>query len=424
MVPEHPSQNDRDWLTTQLAEFIARAGWERFALAPLIRASASYFPDRYVHGPAGVRTVARRLLRHAGVSDVGVHVVDVREAESERPERLIPRTDIQFVALADNVLELDLVELGAAEDVVPILAHCVARAYRVHRDLDVAPSAGPYRRAEQRTPPEDEGLETQLGTVAAVYLGFGILAANGAERYRAAGKQTGYWATTEWVHDSVGGLDASAVSYLLALQLVVRDVDDASAASVVSELAPNQASDVREWMAVLRPDAAALRSTLGMATPPRDWPAEWKPVLEPLGDDADDDAGIERPETLRARDTAKRNAGRPVFRVRRDRSPLAGTIGALVAIPLAVGLASIDVPDFVLAVPFLVCIAVGVRLGRAMRNDFCSDPRCEGALKVGDAECPRCGGRVAGEIGSQSERLAAEEALEEREQGPLDDEDA
>ena len=427
MLPEHPSADDRSWLTDELTQLIARAGWERFALAPLIRATESFFPDRYVHGPAGVRTVGLRMLRHAELDEFRMRVVDRRVAESQRPDVLLDRTDIQFGGLAENVLAIELVALGAPADVVPGLAHSVARAFRVHTDRVLRSRGGPYRAEVSDDVLDDEMLEAQRATVASVYLGFGIIAANGAHRYRAAGQQTAGWTRTEWVHDSVGGLDPSAVSYLLALQLAVREVNEAYATHVVADLAPNQASDVRAWMNALRPEAAALRARLGIETPPSAWDPEWPPALEALSADDDDDesAAIVRPEALRLSDTRKPNAGRTVWRVRRTRIGQLAMSGAMLGIvPIAL-LANVNL--WLGALLWLACVVVGAVAGRRLRNDFCSDRDCEQALDRRHLICPRCGGTVAGEIKHQSDRLAAEEALEEKHEQalePPDDGDA
>jgi len=414
MTPRHPSESDRRWLTDQLAELIARSGWETFALAPLVRASDSFFPDRYVHGPAGVRTVARRILRHAGLDEVRVRVVDGRAPEAGRAGTLLQQTAIEFVSLADDLLVLELTELGAPEDVVPSVAHCVGRAYREQRALDRVAVAGPYRGEDEGSATDDETLEAQRATVAAVYLGFGILAANAAHQYRAAGSQDGYWARTEWVHGNIGGLDASAVSYLLALQLVVRDADAAYIASVVGALAPNQASDVREWSAILRPDAVAQRESLGLVGAPRDWPAEWEPHVEPIDDDELADADLEADEP-EARQAEKWNHRRPVWRVRDTRAASGATLGALVGFALLVAAAFTGLPTSAMIVVVIVSVFGGLVIGGRVRCDFCSEPDCQALFDATHARCPRCGGRVVGEISSANKRLDAEEELEEQE---------
>ncbi|AKF05265.1 hypothetical protein [Sandaracinus amylolyticus] len=422
MTPRLPSDDAREWLLDETATLVARAGWERFVLAPLVEPNDTFFPDRYVHAPEGVRTVARRLLRHAGIDDLDVRVIDVRPAERGHGGLLTPLTSVSFVEIdthAAPTVDLELHELGDDVDVVPALAHEIARVFRAHRRIDRG-AAHPYRGGA----PEEEihaDHDAALASVAALYLGLGIVAANGALRYRARSEQIGRDARTEWVHDQLGGLDVVDVCFLLAVQLVVRGADETTIDRVRAQLGANQSSDVVAWIDELAGDADALRERLGVPAP-RAWPAPWAPDVAPLRETDAGSARIVRPSELQRRDGQRRNEGRRTFRVRETKAaPWMGRGVGIGIVALAAGTAATGHAWPVLALP--IAALVGWILGGRERDDFCSDPECGGRLPGDATTCAKCGGSIAGEIGSASERLAAEEALEDAEL-THDDEDA
>ncbi len=109
------------------------------------------------------------------------------------------------------------------------------------------------------------------------------------------------------------------------------------------------------------------------------------------------------------------NAGHVVFRVRGTMGVRLGRMvtiplllaGGLAAGPFQAGVSPLDVVPPVLALGLLA-----VWVGRKIPDVRCSEPRCGTRLGPDDGVCPRCGGRVAGEIGHVQERLEAEERLE------------
>ncbi|UJR82112.1 hypothetical protein [Sandaracinus amylolyticus] len=421
MTPTLPSDDAREWLLDSLAQIVARAGWERFVLAPLIEPNDAFFPDRYQHAPEGVRTVARRLLRHAGIDDLDVRVIDLQPAERGR-SLLTPLTSVWFAEIdteAAPTVELELHELGTDVDVVPSVAHEIARVFRAHRHLDRG-GAHPYRGGapEEAADPE---LDAALGSVASLYLGFGIVAANGAHRYRAKGEQIGRDARTEWVHDQVGGLDVVDVCFLLAVQLVVRGADEATIERVRAQLGANQSSDVGAWTDALAGEADALRERLGVP-PPSAWPAPWSPEVAPMRETPSGIARVIRPSELRARDVQRRNEGRRTFRVRDTKSwSWMGHGVGIGIVALVAGASATGRAWPLLALP--ISALVGWILGARERADFCSDPACGGRLSWDATTCAKCGGSIAGEIATANDRLAAEEALEDAERDEsVDDE--
>lgn len=409
-MPAHPGAEDREWVLAGLAEIVSRTGWERFVLAPLIEPNDRSFPDAYEHGPRGVRVVAQRLLRHAGLDGVIARVHDERPDDDGNAHALLPRTELS-ASLEGDVLHVTIEDLGPAEDVVPVLAHWVGCAFRERHGLDRPLRASSYREPHEHVAPEDEDLAVQLGTLASIHLGFGILAANAAQRYRAAGRLLGRDAETQWIHDHVGGLEATTVCFALAVQLVVRGTSEADVARACAWLAPNQSADVRAWIRALESERDALRERLGAptaalaATP---WSLDLAPLADPEEDEEDDDIVV-----APRRPRRPPNEGRRVFRVKGDLATPYGVRGvaAGAAVALAMTMAGLELAW----IPLLVCAALGIGLGARVRRDRCSDPDCEQIVDPGDASCTGCGGTIAGEIARASQRLAAEEEIEERE---------
>ncbi len=111
------------------------------------------------------------------------------------------------------------------------------------------------------------------------------------------------------------------------------------------------------------------------------------------------------------------NRGRPIFRVR---GTYALRLGRMVTIPilLAGGLAAGPLARAVTVSQVLAAAAaaaaVALLVGRAIRDDRCSEPRCGARLPAEADVCPRCGGTIAGTIDHPHDRLEALERLERR----------
>ena len=104
-----------------------------------------------------------------------------------------------------------------------------------------------------------------------------------------------------------------------------------------------------------------------------------------------------------------------VFRVRGNMGVRLGrmvTIPLLLAGGLAAGPFQLGVTPLDVVPPVVVLGLVAVLVGRRFPDIRCSEPKCGTRLRDGDDTCPRCGGRVAGEIGHVQERLEAEERVE------------
>lgn len=119
------------------------------------------------------------------------------------------------------------------------LAHEVAHAWRAARC-----SRG-----------DDAGLEEQLTDVTCAYLGFGILSANAAHRFR-----TWLDGQTAWQESSrLGYLAPEDHCHLLALQAVARGASRRERRKIAGFLAPDQAAAFRASWRTLRRERAAIQ---------------------------------------------------------------------------------------------------------------------------------------------------------------------
>lgn len=412
--PSAPDAGTREHVLALLADFIARAGGERF-LRPPVAPGAATFPDPWAPTPAGVQVLLRRLMWHADLAACGVREVRVDDRRAGKPvtERM-PATRIEAAEVRGGVATFVLGYVGA-DDVVGTAAHEVGAVFAaLHRPQ----RADPYRSAE---PPaiEVEPADAERGSIATVYLGLGVLAANGAfQEYSRAGKFNGAYEALE--HDvlKAGALPMSVLAYAVAVQAVARASVAGADPEVPSGLRRPQADEVRAWIAVLRERGAELVERLGLAqvqvhghAPPHGQAspathasatgAAGTPavlVREPALAFADvDAASVARDDRAEAR--------RIAFRWRTNRGGVGVIAGAVVGVGFAL-LAGRGVA------PWLVFggASGGHVIGRRVRV-----PRCSGCAHVvrGDAVvCPRCGATLRGDIDRLADRLDAEERLD------------
>ncbi|MGA9523196.1 MAG: hypothetical protein WBV82_17140 [Myxococcaceae bacterium] len=394
--PERTKQ--QEWIFDELAELIRRHGPGRFARGVLVQPIPAHFPDPWSPDEDGVANMIHRLLGHAGLTgfdvEVGIFEEETEFAHVDAP--LVGNSWRKKGAAAwyagknGNTFLFGVEEdqIADPEVLVGTLAHEVAHAFRDHHGLMV----------EER---DDEELLTDLTTF---YLGFGVLSVNASYRYRSSGD----YAWTQWSHHGVGYLPPPVMSYVLALQAVVRELPVRKVAAL---LETNQASWFRDEVRKLERDRPRLLERLGLDVSAVDAEAFGKPDVElkPLPPrarpivalDADSDIDSEEPAEI-------------VFRVRRTgaiQGFLLGLVMSAVAVIVASRLGVTSSPALVFTglAPTLIGTWTGLRFSR----DHCSDIDCQGPIAEGDLTCGTCGGEIKGTIQSARDRLAAEEALSE-----------
>lgn len=403
-----PTPAERAWLLARLADLIAHCGVGPWVTSHLLEPSPRDLPDRWTPDMRGVERIARRLLRFAGLDAVVPMVFDAQgsDAGQDSPGCTLARAlPVRFAGLESQrvLLAVDEDALEDPELVVAALAHAVAHVHRLHAGCGADVARGEYRAPPRAPGTSPDAVEERCVDVTAVYLGFGVLTTNGAEKHQSSGEVRGTNASLRVEVTKIGALTPQEQSFALAAQLISRGVEARDEKRLIGHLAANQAACLRVALKHLRQHAPELARDLGVPGPAT-WPAPraLEELLGPLDDS---------PSTARA---PKRNRGRHVFRVVRTRATQYAMLFGSAAATIG-GVVARAEPAAVLGSALLGTV-LGAGVGQRRRNDACSDPSCEARLSDGQHTCPRCGGTVSGNIRRAEDRLAALEEIE-RERG-------
>jgi hypothetical protein len=383
-------------LLSELATLIARGGAWRFLRGPVVAANKTDYPDPWDQTRAGVARVLARTLWHAHAAFDAV-LEDAR-APGTQQDGLLRNTLLQLAHIDGHWARFALHHIGN-DDVAGIAAHEVGRAFAGW----IARDGHPFRAI-----PEDGLPSRETGSLATVYLGLGVIAVNAAYHSRAGGSVTGSVAYHAHAIGRAGGLDVDDLAFLLAVQAEVRD----DVLPALASLRPTQTEAVAAWRAVLEDHEDELEQLLGLDDASRLAPApDRPPAPRPVAIEAGFD------ETV----LTKHNHGRRVFRVAETRLRGHAVVGALLGLIGGVavlgGLGPVG-PGVTLAVglaPVVMGFAFGCAVGGTRTLYRCAT--CESFLDAAAADCPACGGTIAGDIANRNQRLDAEEALEAAEHG-------
>jgi hypothetical protein len=398
-------------LVRDLRALIERRGFATFVSAPLLEPRGEHFPDRWRPDALGVERLALRLLSYAGLPELQV---DVELYQGERDVKAIDAggnatqwshkgAAAWFAGINGDrcLFGAEASKLDTPDMLAGVMAHEVAHAFRHHHHLN-----GRERQVEE-----------ELTDLTTVYLGFGMLTTNASYRYRAEGEIQGSYTRMRWSHHGVGYLSPQAMSFLLAVQVVVRDLPAGERRRLAALLETNQATYFKAACASL--ERATLIERLGLP-PPAEWPA---PVgAAPQAFDTSSDPPLALPSREEVLDEIRtRFQGMPVFRVgasQAGRFLFFGMVSGMAA-GVAVGIAIHS--GWALLALVLVGSLAGWVMGRRRPFDQCSD--CDAIIPADAPLCPGCGGQVSGRIAHRNLRLDAREALEGGGQGDDDDED-
>jgi hypothetical protein len=375
--PSQPDRESREQLLGVLAELIAKGGADRFLMLP-VAPGADAFPEPWAPTRAGVQLLLRRLMWHGGI-ERGVEVDDELLAKAPPTERK-PSTRVEAIDISAKA-RFALYFVGA-DDVVGTLAHEVGTVFAaLHRPDE----ADPYRTAEPPMITIDADRDCERGSIATVYLGLGVLAANAAfQQYSSSGRFNGGYVPLEYDVLRAGAIPMSALAYLLAVQAIVRGETDAP-----KGLAPPQRDEVSDWLRVLDGQRSALCERLGIT------PAAVsidRPELAPIDDEL---PPFEEPPP---RPTA--------FRWHTHRGGVGFVTGTVMGLGIAFAVSRGMMPFTVLG-----GATAGHVIGRRVRAPRCS--ACATVLPEGATTCTRCGAALRGDIATLGDRLEAEERLEE-----------
>jgi hypothetical protein len=380
--PAEPDPERQQHLLGVLGELIAQGGPDAL-LAPPVVPGKEAFPEPWEPSASGATTLLRRLVQHAGMTQ-GIAVVDEQRAALVTERK--PETHLEVIAIRNDEIAVRLLFI-AEDDVAGTCAHEIGVAYAA---VTRSSGEGPYRAAERRELEIDGERDLERGSIATVYLGLGVLAANAAyQEYSRPGVTTGAWNPLEYDVVRAGYVAMSDLVYLLAVQAVVRGETEPPRG-----LKPVQRDEVTAWLEALRDRARELRGALAVPADAR--PIPERPAVAPLA-------------PARVAAVAEPAPARRAFRWQSNRGFLGFALGGAalgIGGPVlfgAMGAAALGC--------FVVGAVVGHLLGRGVRVARCS--ACATGGDVRAASWRQCGAGFRGDISSLAQRLEAEERLDD-----------
>lgn len=355
MHPSWPLDPEHVRLVHELGVIIAKAGTWRFLHGPIVAAGRRDYPDRWEPSGRGVARALARTLWHAHL-DLDVTLEDVRSRQSAR------KTSLQLVRIDHARAVFRLAAIGN-DNVAGILATEVGRAFVARLSRDGSPM-----RATWALP------DTSAGTLAAVYLGLGVIATNASRYVRAVPDELDDRATEI---DRIGGMPSEQLAFLLAVQATVRD----DVVRAIDTLAPEHAARVAAWRDVLDDHEAELRRLLEIEV------GHDEPVSRP-----------KLPREVRIESTSgepvvrRANEGNPV-RAHRERYPFTTAfLWCLAAFVISALLLSIVGDGAVMLIGPVLGAVGGLTYGFVRKSLRCSACGC--FLRQRDTTCRLCGGRI------------------------------
>ena len=379
-TPSTPDEARRERLLAVIADLVVR-GDVGLLLLPPIKPGGAAFPESWKPTRGGVQALLRRLAWHAGgLGQRAIVVTDERVGAP--PTERKPQTRVEVTEVREKEIAFTMGFVGE-DDVVGTLAHEIGVAYAALYRPD---EADPYRTSEQPVIAIEGDRDLERGSIATVYLGLGVLAANAAfQQYSVRAGVDAYQPHVYEVHRA-GYAKMSDLAFLLAVQAIVRGEKTAPAG-----LGGPQRDEVTAWIDALADRAHELRERLGVPATPQ-IAERPKPVKFTDVDLRDEDAPA-----------IKKNA----FRWETNRRGVGMITGLAGGLGLGFAVAPSEMVFYGLA---LGGIAVGHFFGRRTRVIRCS--ACATPIGVGAQSCRKCGAVMRGDIARLADRLEAEERLE------------
>ncbi|MEO7091598.1 MAG: hypothetical protein ABI175_00015, partial [Polyangiales bacterium] len=231
-----PAPLEREWLWAALQTLIDARGEEQFLTAPILLPTDEHFPDRWTPDEQGVARLAKRLLAHVGLGQLGVDVrvfTDPTEVREVGLDGKAASTSHVGAAAWFAGIHGGVCEFGAESDqledpvgIVGAMAHEIGHAFRRSH------------RIEHR----DRDIEEKLTDVTTIYLGFGVLTTAASARFLTRHHDN---LGSSYAHKRQGYLAWDAMAFMLASQLQLRGYDEATVKWFAKHLPSNQAATVR-----------------------------------------------------------------------------------------------------------------------------------------------------------------------------------
>lgn len=399
-----PPEDRQEWILDTFAEWIQKCGYESFVSAPILIPTSDYFPMTWSYETDDIGSLLSRIMSYAGLSRFDILLQLYRThslidwTQEGRPfESWHEGAAGWFAGVKGNrfLFGVDVEQVSEPEELIAVLCHEVAHAYRQHHKL------------EHDDRQEDEE-QTDLTTV---FLGMGIFTTNCSLQFRSGSLGGSSLDGHMWSHRTVGYLSPKAFSFAMAVQWVVRGLSKAEQQKLLAFLETNQRSYVLSACKYLAPKRTELLKRL--ALPHQD---EWPDVLD-IEDWVDDARQIDvfiLPEPSKGAEESQisidpaQTTHTPIFRVPEHAGHyVAFFIGLIGFFVLGLAAGGTPLPSFSGAA---LGIVFGFWLGKRLTyREACSDPSCEVSLPQHLQHCPGCGGFIAGKIKNRNHRLTAEE---------------
>ncbi|MBX3159910.1 MAG: hypothetical protein KF773_28335 [Deltaproteobacteria bacterium] len=371
--PSTPGPKRRAHLLATLGELIARNGAADFLCAPVAPGKAA-FPEPWRATRGGVHALLRRLAWYADFDERAIVVEDRRLGK--RATLQFEETRVPLREVRRHELVFELVAIGD-DDIGGTLAHELGVAFAVENRPD---KPDPYRSADPPALIVDPDVDHERGSIATVYLGLGVIAANAAYQHYTAPERPDGYAGLRYEVLSGGYVKMSDLAYLLAVQAVVR-----GEARPPAGLSAPQRDEAGAWIDALLPERAELCTQLGVD------PAERGTARGPVAPFTDLDL--------------EDDAAQTAFRWHTKRIGLGAMLGMVGG-----ALMFLVAPELGLAGMFAGGL-VGAARGRTVIATRCS--ACATVVGRAAQTCRKCGALLRGDIQSLSERLEAEERVRE-----------
>lgn len=272
---ELPDADEREWLLDGVGRLVSLRGFEQLVGAPVLLPEPDYFPDPWPDDLGRVGILLRRLLLYARMPELGVQVtVYDRDTHAQYDHHGVGQggagAAAWFAGIEGNTCRFGVErrQLGDLEELVGVLGHEVAHAYRTHHAIRA----------------RDHFIEERLTDLTAVYLGFGAFLLRSSWSF----KTGGYSASGErllYERRSRGYLSPAQLAVLLGAQSVARDAPREERKAIAAALSPNHRKLYRDACRLFDEDAQRLRERLGVPAP-ASWPDF--PTLEELTAPFDD----------------------------------------------------------------------------------------------------------------------------------------
>lgn len=361
-----PNVDEQKWLIQAFQELVATRGADHLVSMPIVEPTRHFFPDPWAFSPRGLDRVVRRLLQYARLTDLEPEIATFAQVDSTgdagENQHACYSTAGAFFGIENGKCYFAFNEHAPDESeyAAGVMCHEVAHAYRAVHGL-------------VRSSQEEEELLTD---VTSVYLGFGILAANVNHRIRTYGTEVGYYVTYTWSNQRVGYLTPQAFAYLLALQIVARDLRSGERSRLLKHLEPNQAAFTRTALDSLRSSSRSVPDLLKLPSK-----ETWPPPV-PLTDILKQLPGWKMSDE-----------GRPVRKIVKARFGLYSALGFVAGIMLMLFTGkSVDIGT-ALWFPVLGIVA-GSYWAFRNRRYLCSNVDCKGVIPRDASSCPKCNGPI------------------------------